>query len=73
MIFLDVRTKEEYDDGHVENAINIDIYDPAFMEKIGALDKNEDYSVYCQSGARSGQAIAIMSKLGFTSLKNLNR
>lgn len=71
-VILDVRTKEEYDSGHVEKAINIDYNSADFSKKISALDKNKTYLVYCRSGNRSSKAVSEMKGLGFTSIYNLS-
>ncbi|MGA1439089.1 MAG: rhodanese-like domain-containing protein [Ilumatobacteraceae bacterium] len=62
---IDVRTPEEYAEGHVEGAELIDFYEPTFAERIAALDRDRDYIVYCRSGNRSGQAVELMEQLGF--------
>ncbi|OHA83653.1 MAG: hypothetical protein A2937_02045 [Candidatus Yonathbacteria bacterium RIFCSPLOWO2_01_FULL_47_33b] len=68
---LDVRTKDEYTEGHIENAVNIDFYDPEFAENIKGLDKAKQYVVHCQSGGRSAKATALMEELGFVSACNV--
>lgn len=71
-VILDVRTEDEVADGFIPNAKNIDIYKgQAFVDEIETLDKSKNYYVYCRSGARSGQACAIMNQLGFESAYNL--
>lgn len=65
---IDVRTPAEYDSGHVDGALNIDVQAPDFAEKVGELPKDETYVVYCRSGNRSAAAIDIMEDLGFTDL-----
>ena len=69
---IDVRTPQEFDEGHIENAIMIDFYAEDFREKIGRLDKEKAYFVYCRSGNRSGQAVDIMRELGFQEVYNLS-
>lgn len=71
-VILDVRTKEEYDSGHVEKAINIDYNSADFSKNISMLDKNKTYLVYCRSGNRSSKAVAEMKGLDFTSVYNLS-
>lgn len=71
-VVLDVRTEDEFDNGYIPNAINIDIYEgQGFISKLKELDKNKTYFVYCRSGNRSGQACAIMNQLGFEKAYNL--
>jgi rhodanese-related sulfurtransferase len=71
-VLLDVRTEDEYNDGIIENAINIDIHKgQEFIAAIEALDKSKNYYVYCRSGARSAKACEIMNELGFENAYNL--
>jgi rhodanese-related sulfurtransferase len=71
-VVLDVRTQEEIDLGMIPNSIHIDIYKgQGFIYKLEELDKAKSYFVYCRSGARSGQACAIMNQLGFANAYNL--
>lgn len=71
-VVLDVRTQEEVNEGFIPNAIHIDIYKgQGFIYKLEELDKTKSYFVYCRSGARSGQACAIMNQLGFQNAYNL--
>ncbi|MHA7861551.1 rhodanese-like domain-containing protein [Tessaracoccus sp. Y36] len=65
-VFLDVRTPDEYDAGHVDGARNIDFYAPDFADQLAELPRDATYVVYCQSGNRSGQAKTAMDELGFT-------
>lgn len=61
---LDVRTPEEFAEGHVEGAVLVDIMDPSFEDEIAALDPAVPYVVYCRSGNRSATAAAQMQDLG---------
>ncbi len=71
-VILDVRTEDEYNDGIIENAINIDIHKGQdFIAELESLDKNKNYYVYCRSGARSAKACEIMKELGFENAFNL--
>ncbi len=64
MILIDVRTKEEYDAGHIDGAILHDIMD--MMEgKFPNVPKDTEISVYCESGNRSMMAKNMMEKAGF--------
>lgn len=67
LVVLDVRTPEEYAEGHLDGAVLVDFYDADFAEQLGALDPDVPYLVYCRSGNRSGQTLAIMDELGFES------
>jgi phage shock protein E len=71
LTIIDVRTLEEYASGHLKNAINVDIRAADFSNKIGSLDKNKEYLVYCRTGKRSASAVETMKGLGFTAVDNL--
>lgn len=71
-IIIDVRTPQEYDEGYLNNAINIDFNNTNFREEISKLDKDKEYLIYCRSGNRSGQALNIMKSMGFKSVTNLS-
>ena len=72
VITLDVRTPGEFMEGHLVNAINIDVENPSFATEIAKLDKTATYAVYCRSGRRSANAIATLKDAGFTNMFNLN-
>ncbi|MFZ1703876.1 MAG: rhodanese-like domain-containing protein [Saprospiraceae bacterium] len=71
IVFLDVRTPEETNQGIIPNAIIIDMYDVDFDSKINALDKSKSYIVYCAVGGRSVSASERMKDKGFTNVYNL--
>lgn len=63
---LDVRTAEEYMEGHIERSINIDVKTDTF--EVGAntrLNKSHTVALYCRSGRRSKKAAEILSNNGF--------
>lgn len=64
-VVLDVRTPQEYAEGHLDVARNLSLAD-GFSAAVSALPRNGRYVVYCRSGNRSAQAAAIMKDLGFT-------
>jgi rhodanese-related sulfurtransferase len=70
-VLVDVRTPDEFSEGNIAGAVNIDFKDPSFSEKINALDKSKPYFVYCLSGKRSGDAAKQMDSLGFKSIYTL--
>ena len=72
VVSLDVRTADEFAEGHLINAININVESGNFEAEIEKLDKNTTYAVYCRSGRRSAIAVDLMKKAGFTSLYNLD-
>jgi phage shock protein E len=63
---IDVRTLEEWNMGHLDNAIFASVEAPNFRDEIQKLDKSASYYIYCRTGNRAGQAIEIMKTLGFT-------
>jgi len=67
---LDVRTKREYEAGHIKNAINIPLDD--LRENIESLDKNRLTVVHCRTSYRSYLAYRILKNAGFINVKNLN-
>lgn len=69
-VILDVRTPEEFAEGHLEGAININYRDSNFAKNVVSLDHDAQYIVYCRSGNRSGKSIEIMQQQGFTQLYN---
>ena len=71
VVVIDVRTSAEYAQGHLANAINIDVEAGNFDSEISNLDKKVAYAVYCRSGRRSAIAAEKMANLGFTSIFNL--
>jgi rhodanese-related sulfurtransferase/glutaredoxin len=72
-VILDVRTPEEYQEDRItDDALNIDVEDPAFGITIEALDKDKEYLVYCRSGRRSAIAAQTMIEAGFTSIYNMD-
>lgn len=69
---LDVRTADEYSSGHIQNAVNIDIYQSDFKSRVSQLAGTNRYLVYCRTGVRSTEAASMMSDLGFTTIYNLD-
>jgi rhodanese-related sulfurtransferase len=72
VISLDVRTAGEFAEGHLVNALNINVESGNFEAEIANLDKNATYAVYCRSGRRSAVAVDLMKKAGFNNLYNLD-
>ena len=72
VLLLDVRTPEEFAEGHLAGAENIDFYATDFADQIGALDPDKKYVVYCRSGNRSGQATSLMAEQGFTTVADVD-
>lgn len=69
---LDVRTSDEFDSGYIKGAVNIDFWDPAFMDLVKAkFDKSLPILVYCAGGGRSGMAASNLRKKGFKIIYDL--
>src|SRR5690349_8887893 len=64
-IILDVRTPEEFNEGHIQYAKLINFYDEDFKEQISQLNKQTPVYVYCASGVRSDKAASILRQEGF--------
>lgn len=63
---IDVRTPEEFSEGHLRGAVNHDWYDSLFVDKVSAAyDKSAPLYIYCRSGRRASEAAAALSKAGF--------
>lgn len=71
LVILDVRTPEEFAQGHVKNAININIRDADALAKIDKLDHKATYLVYCRSKNRSGMAVTHMLEKGFANVYHM--
>lgn len=72
LIILDVRTTEEFAEGHLDGATMIDFYRDDFAEQLEELDPDAPYLLYCRSGNRSGQTTAMMEELGFTNVADID-
>ncbi|RLC62424.1 MAG: rhodanese-like domain-containing protein [Chloroflexi bacterium] len=71
-VIIDVRTREEFAEEHIENAINIDYYAESFQDELNNLDKDKTYLVYCRSGKRSRNALDTMKELNFREAYNMS-
>ncbi len=69
---LDVRTPEEFAQGHIAGARLVDFTAPDFADKIKGLPREKTYLVYCRSGNRSGKAAKLMRGAGFTQVINMD-
>ena len=68
-IILDVRTQEEYDQGHIPGAIVISHEEIAEKAEDVLTDKDQLILVYCRSGRRSKIAAEALVELGYTNIK----
>ncbi|MFL0354586.1 rhodanese-like domain-containing protein [Xanthomarina sp. GH4-25] len=68
---IDVRTPKEFEEGHIEDALNIDFYSEKFVDEFNKLDKEKPVYLYCRSGFRSKQSALKLSEMGFKTLYDL--
>lgn len=69
---VDVRTAKEFNEGAIENALNIDFFlQETFNEEFGKLNKEQPVYLYCRSGNRSQQAARKLDSLGFKKIYDL--
>ena len=69
---IDVRTQEEFDLEHIENAVNLNYSPQTFRDDIDKLDKSQTYLIYCSDGGRSRIALSIMKELGFSEVYRIS-
>jgi thioredoxin len=63
---VDVRTPEEFQGGHLKDAVNFNVLAPDFQAQVSKLDRDQPVFVYCKAGGRSADASEIMKDMGFT-------
>jgi len=71
-VILDIRTPEEFAQGFIDGAVNIDFYASDFPSQLDQLDKDAHYIVYCRSGNRSGEAMGTFADLGFEEVTEID-
>ena len=69
---IDIRTKKEFDEGHIKGAKQIDFFGVDFEKELDKLDKKKRYIMHCKSGGRSTNSLPVWKKLGFTKVYHLN-
>ena len=67
---IDVRTPEEFAAGHLDGAINLDVQEADFEERVAELPREASYVVYCATGRRATGAVETMVEMGFTDVVN---
>lgn len=65
-ILIDIRTPEEYNSGHIKDAINIDFYSATFVEDLKRTAGDQEVFLYCRSGGRSGYAKTVLESSGLS-------
>lgn len=71
VVLLDVRTPEEYAQGHLDNSLNVNWFDAGFAQQVEGIDKDETIYVYCKVGGRSAKAQQKLQSLGYRNVINL--
>jgi len=69
-VLLDVRTPEEYSEGHIPESKNVPLQ---ALDNVRSVVEHKDTElfVYCHSGARSRQAAVILGQMGYTKVNNI--
>ena len=69
-VLLDVRTPQEYREGHIPGSQNVPLQQ---LDKVEEVTENKDtvLYVYCRSGARSRQAVSLLQPMGYTNVRNI--
>lgn len=71
-IVIDVRTQEEYNEGHLAKTDrHLDFLNGDFEAQLDYLDKDTTYYLYCRTGNRSGKAATLMINNGFQNVYNI--
>ncbi len=71
-IIIDVRTAEEFKDGHIEGAVNISYFEEDLWEQLTKFGKHETFFIYCRTGRRSIRVCTLMKNGGFDEDKIFN-
>jgi len=71
LVILDVSTPKEYEDLHLEGAINVSLLSRFFKTRLDVMNKNKTYMVYCKVGGRSKIAQKLMQQFGFRTVYNI--
>ena len=69
-VLLDVRTPQEYREGHIPNSVNLPLETLGGGSSVPA-GKDAPLFVYCYSGARSRQAVGLLGRMGYANAKNI--
>ncbi len=72
IVVLDVRTPEEFKEGHIAGAKNVDFQSDDFKKQVAALDKSKTYLLHCAAGGRSTRALKVLDEDKFSHIYHLN-
>lgn len=68
VLVIDIRTKNEYDQGHIPGVLHIDFLADGFMDEMKKQDSTKPVIIHCASGGRSGRATKMMKDAGFKTI-----
>lgn len=68
--WVDVRIPQQFQEEHIDGAINIPLADLKTRIASEVTDKNDTINVYCNTGRQSGQARQILADMGYTQVVN---
>jgi len=71
LVIMDVSTPREYEDLHLDGAINVNLFSRFFKSRLEAMNKNKTYVIYCKVGGRSKIAKKWMQRLGFRTVYSI--
>jgi len=71
LVLIDVSTPQEYENLHLEGAINVNLLSRFFKTRLDVMDKSKTYVIYCKMGGRSKIAKKLMERLGFQTVYNI--
>ena len=71
LVIIDVSTPKEFNNLHLEGAINVSLLSRFFKTRLDVMNKNKTYIIYCKVGGRSKIAQKLMQKLGFRTVYNI--
>jgi len=71
-IIIDIRTSDEFREGHLKGARQIDFLEKGFAEKVRKLDRSRPYLIHCRSGGRSSSSLALWKKMKFKKVYHLD-
>lgn len=68
---VDIRTPQEFAEGYIEGAVNINLFDKNFLVQMAQFDKSKPIFIYCRSGNRTSSASKKLSESGFKQVYDL--
>ena len=69
-LLIDVRTPEEYDEGHIPGSVNLPLGRTDAIKAVAPSPEARLY-VYCRSGSRSARACALFEQMGYKNVRNI--